>query len=134
MDELRIRAAGTGDVAALANLMTELGHPTSVEDMKRRFEEISAPAQQLDSAQSSNSGFRRHTYRSPTWPFWNHNHCRRLGGWRVTSVRQLTAPATPEARESPETAPEGAEPRSAAGGQREAVHGGGTPVEGAEVA
>jgi N-acetylglutamate synthase-like GNAT family acetyltransferase len=42
MDELRIRAAGTGDVAALANLMTELGHPTSVEDMGRRFEEISA--------------------------------------------------------------------------------------------
>ena len=42
MDELRIRAAGTVDVAALANLMTELGYPTSVEDMKRRFEEISA--------------------------------------------------------------------------------------------
>jgi N-acetylglutamate synthase-like GNAT family acetyltransferase len=42
MDELRIRATGTEDVVALANLMTELGYPTSVEDMRRSFEEISA--------------------------------------------------------------------------------------------
>jgi N-acetylglutamate synthase-like GNAT family acetyltransferase len=41
MVESRIRAAAKGDVEALANLMTELGYPTSVEDMGRRFEEIS---------------------------------------------------------------------------------------------
>ena len=42
MDELRIRAAGTEDVGALANLMTELGYPSSVAEMRRRFESISA--------------------------------------------------------------------------------------------
>ena len=42
MDELRIRAAGTEDVAALANLVTELGYPSSVEDMRLRFESISS--------------------------------------------------------------------------------------------
>ena len=42
MDELRIRAAKTEDVGALANLMTELGYPSSIEDMGRRFEGISA--------------------------------------------------------------------------------------------
>ena len=42
MDELRIRVAGTEDVAALANLVTELGYPSSVEDMRQRFEGISS--------------------------------------------------------------------------------------------
>ena len=42
MVESRIRAAAKGDVEALANLMTVLGYPTSVEDMGRRFEEISS--------------------------------------------------------------------------------------------
>ena len=42
MDEFRIRAAGTEDVAALANLVTELGYPSSVEDMRWRFEGISS--------------------------------------------------------------------------------------------
>ena len=42
MDELRIRAARTEDVAALANLVTELGYPSSVEDMRLRFESISS--------------------------------------------------------------------------------------------
>jgi N-acetylglutamate synthase-like GNAT family acetyltransferase len=41
MDELRIRVAGKEDVGALASLMTELGYPSSVEDMGRRFEGIS---------------------------------------------------------------------------------------------
>ncbi len=43
MDELlRIRAAGTEDVGALAKLVTEPGYPSSVEDMVRRFESIPA--------------------------------------------------------------------------------------------
>ncbi len=36
-----IRSAQSTDVAALANLMTELGYPTSSEQMSRRFEAIS---------------------------------------------------------------------------------------------
>jgi hypothetical protein len=42
MREIKISDAGKGDVEALANLMTELGYPTSVEEMSRRFEGISA--------------------------------------------------------------------------------------------
>ena len=42
MDELRIRTAGAEDVGILATLMTDLGYPSSVEDMRRRFEGISA--------------------------------------------------------------------------------------------
>jgi GNAT superfamily N-acetyltransferase len=42
MREIKIRDAGKGDVEALADLMTELGYPTSIEDMSRRFEEILA--------------------------------------------------------------------------------------------
>jgi N-acetylglutamate synthase-like GNAT family acetyltransferase len=42
MREMMIRDAGESDIEALANLMTELGYPTSTEDMSRRFEEISA--------------------------------------------------------------------------------------------
>jgi GNAT superfamily N-acetyltransferase len=42
MDERRIRAAGREDVGVLAALMTDLGHPSSVEDMGRRFEGSSA--------------------------------------------------------------------------------------------
>ncbi len=41
MDELRIRVAEKEDVGALASLMTELGYPSSVEDMRRRFGGIS---------------------------------------------------------------------------------------------
>jgi GNAT superfamily N-acetyltransferase len=37
-----IRTAQSADVEALANLMTELGYPTSSEDMHRRYEAISA--------------------------------------------------------------------------------------------
>jgi GNAT superfamily N-acetyltransferase len=37
-----IRSAQGEDVEALASLMTELGYPTSSEDMHRRFEAISA--------------------------------------------------------------------------------------------
>ncbi len=36
-----IRSAQSADVEALANLMTELGYPTSSEQMRRRFEAIS---------------------------------------------------------------------------------------------
>jgi GNAT superfamily N-acetyltransferase len=36
-----IRSAQSADVAVLANLMTELGYPTSSEQMSRRFEAIS---------------------------------------------------------------------------------------------
>jgi hypothetical protein len=42
MREIKIRDAGEGDIEALADLMTELGYPTAVEEMGRRFEEISA--------------------------------------------------------------------------------------------
>jgi hypothetical protein len=42
MDELRIRIARAEDVGVLAALMTDLGYPSSVEDMGRRFEGISA--------------------------------------------------------------------------------------------
>jgi GNAT superfamily N-acetyltransferase len=41
MDEMIIRSAHSADVEALANLMTELGYPTSSEQMRRRFEAIS---------------------------------------------------------------------------------------------
>jgi hypothetical protein len=37
-----IREAPEKDLGILANLMTELGYPTSTEDMARRFEEISS--------------------------------------------------------------------------------------------
>jgi GNAT superfamily N-acetyltransferase len=37
-----IRGAQSEDVKALANLMTDLGYPTSSEQMRRRFEAISA--------------------------------------------------------------------------------------------
>jgi GNAT superfamily N-acetyltransferase len=40
--EVKIREATEGDVEALANLMTELGYPSKVEEMSRRFEGISA--------------------------------------------------------------------------------------------
>jgi GNAT superfamily N-acetyltransferase len=42
MREIKIRDAGEADIEALANLMTQLGYPTLTEDMRRRFEEISA--------------------------------------------------------------------------------------------
>jgi hypothetical protein len=42
MDELRIRTARAEGVGVLAALMTDLGYPSSVEDMGRRFEGISA--------------------------------------------------------------------------------------------
>jgi GNAT superfamily N-acetyltransferase len=42
MREIEIRDAREGDIEALAVLMTELGYPTSVEEMGRRLEEISA--------------------------------------------------------------------------------------------
>jgi GNAT superfamily N-acetyltransferase len=42
MDELRIRTAGAEDVGVLAALMTDLGYPSSVEDMRRRFGGISS--------------------------------------------------------------------------------------------
>jgi len=42
MREIKIRGAREGDIEALAGLMTELGYPTSVEEMGRRLEEISA--------------------------------------------------------------------------------------------
>ena len=42
MVESRIRVAAKGVVEALVNLMTGLGYPTSVEDVGRRFEEISS--------------------------------------------------------------------------------------------
>ena len=42
MDDLIVRGAQSEDVDALANLMTELGYPTSSEQMRRRFEGISA--------------------------------------------------------------------------------------------
>ena len=41
MDELRVRVAGKEDAGALAGLMTELGYPSSVEEMRRRFGSIS---------------------------------------------------------------------------------------------
>jgi hypothetical protein len=41
MDEMIIRSAQSADVEALANLMSELGYPTSSEQMRRRFEAIS---------------------------------------------------------------------------------------------
>ncbi len=37
-----VRSAQSEDVEALVSLMTELGYPTSSEDMYRRFEAISA--------------------------------------------------------------------------------------------
>ncbi len=42
MEDVAIRDADKGDAEALANLMTELGYPTSTENMIRRFEKISA--------------------------------------------------------------------------------------------
>jgi GNAT superfamily N-acetyltransferase len=42
MREITIRDAGKGDIQALADLMTELGYPTSAEEMGRRFEGILA--------------------------------------------------------------------------------------------
>jgi GNAT superfamily N-acetyltransferase len=41
VDDLIIRSAQSADVEALANLMTELGYPTSSEQMRRGFEAIS---------------------------------------------------------------------------------------------
>ena len=41
MDELRTRVAGKEDMGALASLMTELGYPSPVEEMRRRFGGIS---------------------------------------------------------------------------------------------
>ena len=41
MAEVEIREAGRGDVEALAFLVTELGYPTSTEQMDRRFEAVS---------------------------------------------------------------------------------------------
>ena len=35
MREIKIRDAGEGDIEALANLMTQLGYPTSIEDMRQ---------------------------------------------------------------------------------------------------
>lgn len=37
-----VREAGKEDIEALADLMTELGYPTSTQEMGRRFAEISA--------------------------------------------------------------------------------------------
>ena len=37
-----VREAGRDDFENLAHLVTELGYPSSTEDMGRRFEEISA--------------------------------------------------------------------------------------------
>ena len=42
VDDLIVRSAQSEDVEALADLMTDLGYPTSSEDMYRRFEAISA--------------------------------------------------------------------------------------------
>ena len=42
VDDLIVRSAQSEDVEALANLMTDLGYPTSSEDMHRRFEALSA--------------------------------------------------------------------------------------------
>ena len=42
MDGLIVRETGNEDIEALANLMTELGYPTSTQEMGRRFAEISA--------------------------------------------------------------------------------------------
>jgi GNAT superfamily N-acetyltransferase len=44
MDDLIIRSAQSEDVEALANLMAELGYPTSSQQMRRRFQAISADA------------------------------------------------------------------------------------------
>jgi GNAT superfamily N-acetyltransferase len=41
VDDLIIRSAQSAGVEALANLMTELGYPTSSEQMRRGFEAIS---------------------------------------------------------------------------------------------
>ena len=41
-DGVIVREAEERDLEVLAKLMTELGYPTSVEEMNRRFEEISA--------------------------------------------------------------------------------------------
>ncbi len=42
MDDMITRSAQSEDVEALANLITELGYPTSSDDMNRRFQAISA--------------------------------------------------------------------------------------------
>ena len=42
MDDMITRSAQSEDVEALANLMTELGYPTSSDEMDRRFQAISA--------------------------------------------------------------------------------------------
>ncbi len=42
MNDFKIRAVAKGDIEALAVLMTEVGYPTSVDEMGRRLEEISA--------------------------------------------------------------------------------------------
>ena len=42
MDDIITRSAQSEDVEALANLITELGYPTSSDDMDRRFQAISA--------------------------------------------------------------------------------------------
>jgi hypothetical protein len=42
VEEVKIREAGEGDVGALAGLTTELGYPTSVEEMGRRLAGVSA--------------------------------------------------------------------------------------------
>jgi GNAT superfamily N-acetyltransferase len=44
VDDLIVRSAKSEDVEALANLMIDLGYPTSSEDMYRRFEAISTDA------------------------------------------------------------------------------------------
>ncbi len=41
MDGLMVREASREDLEDLARLMTELGYPSSTEDMSQRFEEIS---------------------------------------------------------------------------------------------
>jgi GNAT superfamily N-acetyltransferase len=41
VNDMIIRSAQSADVEALANLMTELGYPTSLEQMRRRFKAIS---------------------------------------------------------------------------------------------
>lgn len=40
MSEIRVRDYADGDVAALARLVTELGYPTSVEQMSQRMARI----------------------------------------------------------------------------------------------
>ena len=94
MDELRIRAAGKEDVGVLAALVTDLGYPSSVEDMGRRFDGISAdPSYATLVAESEGAvlgtvGLHGVLYTIHKRPYFN-SGCRKIS-WMQTTITSPT--------------------------------------------